>query len=67
MELTMIILSLVLNAFALGSLFFLWVQVRSMQQSTHQVTMHHPFGKAPDFETMTDELKEELTKNPLTM
>ena len=67
MELTMIILSLVLNAFALGSMFFLWVQVRSMQQSTHQVTVHHPFGKAPEFETMTEETKQELTKSPFKM
>ena len=35
----------------------LWVEVKAMQRSTHQLTVLHPNGKAPEFESLTDEAR----------
>lgn len=42
-----------------AGIFWLAVELKAMQKSTHQFHLYNPFGKdAPEFSTLTEEAKE---------
>ena len=64
-ELTLDVIQWALLIGLVASNFRLWVEVRAMQQSTHQVTYVNPFAdkkKPQEFETLSEQMNDELKK-----
>lgn len=61
--LSALIVCFMLLAFGFWQIMLLWIELKAMKQSTHQVTYINPLSKADpnaDFENLTDKLKEKL-------